>query len=37
MPTIFHLKIEGSACILVRQDNGARIPLDGVECKAAAK
>jgi hypothetical protein len=34
-PTIFRLEIEGGACTLVREDNGARIPLDGVACKAA--
>jgi hypothetical protein len=36
-PTIFRLEIEGSACVLVREDNAARIPLDGVECKAAQR
>jgi hypothetical protein len=36
-PTIFRLEIEGSACVLVREDNGARIPLDGVECRAAQR
>jgi hypothetical protein len=36
-PTIFHLEIEGANCVLVRQDTGARIPLDGVECKAAQR
>jgi hypothetical protein len=35
-PTIFRLEIEGRACILVREDTGARISLDGVSCRAAA-
>jgi hypothetical protein len=34
-PTIFRLEIEGKACVLVREDTGARIPLDGVDCRAA--
>jgi hypothetical protein len=34
-PTIFRLEISGGACMLVREDTGARIPLEGVECKAA--
>lgn len=37
MPTILRLEIQGSACVLIREDSGARIPLDGVECKAAQK
>jgi hypothetical protein len=36
-PTIFRLEIEGSACILVREETSARIPLDGVECRAAQR
>lgn len=36
-PTIFRLEIEGGACVLVREDTAARIPLDGVECRAAQK
>jgi hypothetical protein len=40
-PTIFRLEIEGGACVLVREGeagvSGARIPLDGVECRAAQK
>lgn len=35
MPTIFRLEIEDGACVLVREDTGARIPLEGVECRAA--
>lgn len=34
-PTIFRLEIEGDACVLVREDTGARIPVEGVECRAA--
>ena len=34
-PTIFRLEIEGGACVLIREDNGARIKLEGVECRAA--
>jgi hypothetical protein len=34
-PTIFRLEIEGKTCVLVREDTGARIPLDGVDCRAA--
>jgi hypothetical protein len=35
-PTIFHLGIEEGHCVLVREDTGARIPLEGVVCRAAA-
>ena len=38
-PTIFLLEIEGGACVLVREGepgaSGARIPLEGVECRSA--
>ena len=34
-PTIFRLEIEGQTCILVREDTGARIAADGVDCRAA--
>lgn len=34
-PTIFRLEIEGGACVLVREDTGARIPVEGVACRAA--
>jgi hypothetical protein len=34
-PTIFRLEIESGVCVLVREDTGARISLDGVECRAA--
>lgn len=34
-PTIFRLEIEGGSCVLVREDTGARIALEGVECRAA--
>jgi hypothetical protein len=34
-PTIFRLEIEGGGCVLVREDTGSRVVLDGVECKAA--
>ena len=33
-PTIFRLEIEGKTCVLVREDTGARIKLDGVDCRA---
>jgi hypothetical protein len=36
-PTLFHLEIEGAVCVLVREDNAARYPLDGVACKAAQR
>ncbi len=35
-PTIFRLEIEGETCVLVREDTGARIALDGIGCRAAA-
>jgi hypothetical protein len=34
-PTRFRLEIEGGACVAVRDDTGARVALDGVECRAA--
>jgi hypothetical protein len=36
-PTIFRLEIGSGSCVLVREDTGARIKLDGVECRAAAR
>jgi hypothetical protein len=36
-PTIFRLEIEGETCLLIRQDTGARITLEGVGCRAAAR
>lgn len=36
-PTIFRLEIADDACTLVREDTGARIPLDGVDCRLAAR
>jgi hypothetical protein len=35
MPTIFRLEMEGDACLIVREDTGARLKLDGVDCRAA--
>ena len=35
MPTIFRLEIENGACVLVREDSGARYPAGGVACRAA--
>ena len=35
-PTLFRLEIEGGNCALVREDTGARVPLAGVDCRAAA-
>jgi hypothetical protein len=35
-PTIFRLEIEGQTCILVRDDTGERIVVEGVSCKAAS-
>ncbi len=34
-PTIFRLEIEGETCLLVREDTGARILLEGVNCRPA--
>jgi hypothetical protein len=34
-PTVFRLAIEGETCFLVRGDTGERIPLEGVDCRAA--
>lgn len=34
VPTIFRLEIQGGACVLVREDNGARYPAEGVDCRA---
>lgn len=36
-PTIFRLEIESGACILVREDTGARTALEGIECRAAVR
>ena len=36
-PTIFRLEVAGGACVLVREDTGVRIPLEGVDCRAAAR
>jgi hypothetical protein len=35
LPTVFRLEIESGACVLVREDTGARYPAEGVDCKAA--
>ncbi|MDP3738892.1 MAG: hypothetical protein Q8R02_15970 [Hyphomonadaceae bacterium] len=35
-PTIFRLEIEGETCVLVREDTGARVTLEGVDCRPAA-
>jgi hypothetical protein len=35
-PTIFHLKLEGETCVLIREDTGARIVAGGVECRAVS-
>jgi hypothetical protein len=35
MPTIFRLELEGEVCLIVREDTGARLKLDGVDCRAA--
>lgn len=35
-PTIFRLEIQGETCVLVREDTGARVALEGVDCRAAA-
>jgi hypothetical protein len=35
MPTVFRLEIEGKACVAVRDDTGARVALDGVNCTPA--
>ena len=34
-PTIFRLEIEGETCLLVREDTGARITLEGIGCRPA--
>src|SRR5262245_48532890 len=34
LPTNFRLELEKGACVAVREDNAARYPLDGVECRA---
>ena len=34
-PTIFRLVIEGETCLLVREDTGERVVLEGVDCRAA--
>lgn len=34
-PIIFYLRKEGETCILVREDTGARVLLEGVECRPA--
>lgn len=36
-PTIFRLEIEGQTCVLVREDTGARIRLEDVDCRAASR
>jgi hypothetical protein len=36
-PTIFRLEIAGKDCTAIREDTGARVPLVGVECRAAVK
>jgi hypothetical protein len=35
-PTIFLIQLEGETCTLIREDTGARIALEGVNCRAAA-
>lgn len=34
-PVIFRLEIQGEACVLVREETGARVTLEGVDCRAA--
>lgn len=35
LPTVFRLESDGQTCALVREDNGRRIALAGVTCRAA--
>ncbi len=36
-PTTFRLELEDGACVLVRENDGARALLDGVQCRAAQR
>lgn len=36
LPTLFRLVSDGRTCALLREDNGARIVLDGVSCRMAS-
>jgi hypothetical protein len=35
-PLLFRLEIVGATCSLVREESGARITLEGVDCRAVA-